>query len=186
MRGDVHCSVSRFIFFGRGLSAHRQRACGKRHRRRGLVQRPAGSGSRPFIPGAERGADPPSGSDAAVAIRSGCAARISSGRRMHIRTGRPASSLQLRTARTGSAQRGWLAAEMAARWGEGASSQMAQGSHPYEAPTLALDSSLARQVLQWKPLLDIPTAVIWTTDWYRSERDLTNSQIEAFMERARV
>lgn len=80
----------------------------------------------------------------------------------------------------------WLAAAMAARWGEGASSQVVQGPHPYEAPTLALDSSLARQVLQWKPLLDIPTAVIWTTDWYRSERDLTNSQIGDFMERARV
>jgi CDP-glucose 4,6-dehydratase len=78
----------------------------------------------------------------------------------------------------------WLAAAMAARWGEGASSRVAQGPHPYEAQTLALDSSLARQVLQWKPLLDIPTAVIWTTDWYRSERDLTNSQIEDFMERA--
>jgi len=78
----------------------------------------------------------------------------------------------------------WLAAAMAARWGEGASSQVVQGSHPYEAQTLALDSSLARQVLHWKPLLDIPTAVAWTTDWYRSERDLTNSQIEDFMERA--
>ncbi len=79
---------------------------------------------------------------------------------------------------------GWLAAAMAARWGEGTSSHMVQGPHPYEAQTLALDSSLARQVLQWKPLLDIPTAVAWTTDWYRSERDLTNSQIEDFMERA--
>jgi len=79
---------------------------------------------------------------------------------------------------------GWLAAAMAARWGDGASSQVVQGSHPYEAQTLALDSSLARQILQWKPLLDIPTAVAWTTDWYRSERDLTNSQIEDFMERA--
>lgn len=78
----------------------------------------------------------------------------------------------------------WLAAAMAARWGEGASSHVVQGSHPYEAQTLALDSSLARQVLHWKPLLDIPTAVAWTTDWYRSERDLTNSQIEDFMERA--
>jgi len=72
---------------------------------------------------------------------------------------------------------------MAARWGEGASSHDVPGSHPPEAQTLALDSSLARQVLQWKPLLDIPTAVIWTADWYRSERDLTNSQIEDFMER---
>lgn len=79
---------------------------------------------------------------------------------------------------------GWLAAAMAERWGEGASSQVVEGSHPYEAQTLALDSSLARQFLQWKPLLDIPTAVAWTTDWYRSERDLTNSQIEDFMERA--
>jgi len=78
---------------------------------------------------------------------------------------------------------GWLAAAMAARWGEGASSHDVPGSHPPEAQTLALDSSLARQVLQWKPLLDIPTAVIWTADWYRSERDLTNSQIEDFMER---
>lgn len=78
---------------------------------------------------------------------------------------------------------GWLAAAMAARWGDGASSHVVQGPQPYEAQTLALDSSLARQVLQWKPLLDIPTAVAWTTDWYRSERDLTNSQIEAFMER---
>jgi CDP-glucose 4,6-dehydratase len=79
---------------------------------------------------------------------------------------------------------GWLAAAMAERWGEGASSDVVQGSHPYEAHTLALDSSLARQILQWKPLLDIPTAVAWTTDWYRSERDLTNTQIEKFMERA--
>jgi CDP-glucose 4,6-dehydratase len=78
----------------------------------------------------------------------------------------------------------WLAAAMAARWGEGASSRVAQGPQPHEAQTLALDSSLARQVLQWKPLLDIPVAVVWTTDWYRSERDLTDSQIEEFMERA--
>ena len=78
----------------------------------------------------------------------------------------------------------WLAAAMAARWGEGASSQVAEGPHPYEAATLALDSSLARQVLQMEAAARHPTAVAWTTDWYRSERDLTNSQIEDFMERA--
>ena len=78
----------------------------------------------------------------------------------------------------------WLAAAMAARWGDGAASQVANGSHPHEAQTLALDSSLARQVLHWTPLLDLPTAVVWTTDWYRSTRDLTDSQIEDFMERA--
>jgi CDP-glucose 4,6-dehydratase len=79
----------------------------------------------------------------------------------------------------------WLAAAMAARWGEGAScADGEQASDPYEAETLALDSSLARKVLGWKPLLDLPTTIAWTTDWYRSEHDLTSSQIEDFMERA--
>jgi CDP-glucose 4,6-dehydratase len=78
----------------------------------------------------------------------------------------------------------WLAGAMAARWGDGAAWLATADSHLYEAATLALDSSLARQFLQWMPLLDPGTAVNWTTDWYRSERDLTNEQIECFMERA--
>ena len=36
---------------------------------------------------------------------------------------------------------------------------------------LVLDSARARQFLGWKPLLDIETAVQWTADWYKSDRN---------------
>jgi CDP-glucose 4,6-dehydratase len=76
----------------------------------------------------------------------------------------------------------WLADTMVARWGEGAAWIEPGEQHPHEAPTLALDSSRARQVLGWKPLLDVETAVTWTTDWYKSGRGLTTEQIEKYME----
>jgi CDP-glucose 4,6-dehydratase len=76
----------------------------------------------------------------------------------------------------------WLADTMASRWGDGASWCEPGDVHPPEASLLALDSSRARQVLQWRPLLDIDEAVAWTADWYKSERDLTTTQITRFME----
>lgn len=76
----------------------------------------------------------------------------------------------------------WLADTMAARWGGDASWHVPPETHPPEAPALALDSTRARQVLQWRPLLDAETAVAWTTDWYKSPRHLTDEQIERFME----
>ena len=79
---------------------------------------------------------------------------------------------------------GWLADTMAARWGGGASWFQPDEQHPHEAPMLALDSARARQFLGWKPLLDIETAVQWTADWYKSDRNLTGQQIERFMELA--
>lgn len=75
----------------------------------------------------------------------------------------------------------WLAGKMAKRWG-GASWTESEVEHPFEASTLALDSSRARQILGWKPILDAETAVAWTTDWYKSARGLTREQIEQFME----
>jgi CDP-glucose 4,6-dehydratase len=76
----------------------------------------------------------------------------------------------------------WLADTIAARWGDGAAWHQPQETHPHEEPTLALDSSRARKVLGWKPMLDAETAVAWTTDWYKSARVLTAEQIERFME----
>lgn len=77
----------------------------------------------------------------------------------------------------------WLADTMAARWGDGASWYAAgQEEQPHEAPTLALDSTRARTILGWKPLLDAESAVAWTTDWYKSARDRTAEQLERFME----
>ncbi|HEX6087199.1 MAG TPA: CDP-glucose 4,6-dehydratase [Thermoanaerobaculia bacterium] len=76
----------------------------------------------------------------------------------------------------------WLADTMAARWGGGAAWHVTGGVHPHEEPLLALDSARARQWLQWKPLLGAESVVAWTTDWYKSARDLTVEQIEQFME----
>lgn len=76
----------------------------------------------------------------------------------------------------------WLADAMAARWGNGAEWFSPDEKHPSEAAALALDSTRARTVLQWTPMLDAETAVAWTADWYRSERDLTDPQIARFME----
>ena len=83
----------------------------------------------------------------------------------------------------------WLADSMAARWGNGASWRQADGVQPYEAATLAVDSSRAREVLGWTPLLDAEGAVAWTAEWYESTHDLTHdltgAQLERFMELAR-
>jgi CDP-glucose 4,6-dehydratase len=76
----------------------------------------------------------------------------------------------------------WLANTIAARWGGDAYWDVPDETHPHEDPTLALDSTRARKVLGWKPMLDAETAVAWTTDWYKSARDLTHEQIERFME----
>lgn len=76
----------------------------------------------------------------------------------------------------------WLAEAMAAHWGGGAAWFAAEETHPPEAAALALDSTRARTVLQWAPLLGAESAVAWTAEWYRSERELTNDQIARFME----
>jgi CDP-glucose 4,6-dehydratase len=78
----------------------------------------------------------------------------------------------------------WLADAMAARWSDGASWRAFEEEQPHEAPALALDSSRARQLLHWKPLLDAERAVAWTADWYKSTPVLTDDQIERFMEMA--
>jgi CDP-glucose 4,6-dehydratase len=76
----------------------------------------------------------------------------------------------------------WLAGAMAAHWGGGAAWQESKAEHPHEASSLALDSTRAREILAWMPLLDAATAVEWTSGWYQSARDLTAEQIERFME----
>lgn len=78
---------------------------------------------------------------------------------------------------------GWLAGNMAARWGDGASWQKLDTQQPHEAAALALDATRAREVLHWFPILDAESAVAWTTDWYKSPGALTTHQIERFMER---
>jgi CDP-glucose 4,6-dehydratase len=76
----------------------------------------------------------------------------------------------------------WLADTMATRWGDGASWCQPDDDGPHEAKMLALDSTRAQRVLGWAPVLDIDTAIAWTTDWYKSDRDRTVEQIDRFME----
>jgi CDP-glucose 4,6-dehydratase len=67
----------------------------------------------------------------------------------------------------------------------------APGSHPHEAHFLKLDSSKAREWLQWKPQLGLQTALAWTVEWYRgcadgaSAKKLCLKQIERYEELAR-
>ncbi len=77
----------------------------------------------------------------------------------------------------------WLADALAERWGEGAAWEPVAEVGVHEAATLALDSSRARRLLGWEPLVDGTDAVDWTADWYRSREDLTAVQISRFMEK---
>ena len=52
-------------------------------------------------------------------------------------------------------------------WGEGSWLTSLQESAPYEARSLKLDCSKARQVLGWRPRLSLDEAVALTVDWYR-------------------
>jgi len=76
----------------------------------------------------------------------------------------------------------WLADTMAQQWGDGASWVEQEETHLPESPFLALDSTLARQVLRWQPLLDAESTLAWTADWYKSDCGLTTTQIERYME----
>lgn len=65
------------------------------------------------------------------------------------------------------------------------------GTHLHEAHFLKLDSSKSRNLLHWKPRLDLPTALAWTVEWYKGmdrdagARTLCLNQIESYEELAR-
>lgn len=58
---------------------------------------------------------------------------------------------------------------LVAHWGGGASWNADPGPHPHEAGLLAVDASLARHELDWRPRLNLKDAVRWTADWYRRQ-----------------
>jgi CDP-glucose 4,6-dehydratase len=62
----------------------------------------------------------------------------------------------------------WVADELAARWGSGASWVGDAGIHPHEARALRLDGSRAGAELGWRPRLAVGTALDWTVEWYRA------------------
>ena len=85
----------------------------------------------------------------------------------------------------------WPVARMAQTlcelWGDGASCQIAEGSHPHEANLLKLDSTKARTILGWRPKWNVPLAlqsiVTWARAFQRNEdlHQLCLQQIEAYL-----
>jgi CDP-glucose 4,6-dehydratase len=84
----------------------------------------------------------------------------------------------------------WIVNHMAELWaaktGAQAAWQIEGGQHPHEAHTLRLDTSKAQSLLNWRPKLNIRTALDWVTQWYQSvhqgqsARELTIQQIQSY------
>lgn len=81
---------------------------------------------------------------------------------------------------------GAIAAYVAELWGQDAHWQTDAADHPHEAGLLRVDSSKARQQLDWHPRWDTKQAVAATVDWYRrwslgeNMADFTRRQIEQY------
>lgn len=65
----------------------------------------------------------------------------------------------------------WLVERVLSKWGGGKGWTHERKDQLHEARFLLLDSSKARKQLAWRPNLDLPKALDWTVDWYRSYRD---------------
>ncbi len=86
----------------------------------------------------------------------------------------------------------WVAARLAATWGDGARCEQAvtAAPQPHEARYLKLDCSAAKAELSWRPTLSLGEALDWTVDWYKAyyrdpatARQMTERQINEFLER---
>jgi CDP-glucose 4,6-dehydratase len=82
----------------------------------------------------------------------------------------------------------WIAGELAQRWGKGAAWETDPALQPHEAGLLKLDCSKARAHLDWRPRVELGTALDWVIEWYRRYADgedvrkLTEEQIRSFQD----
>jgi CDP-glucose 4,6-dehydratase len=80
-----------------------------------------------------------------------------------------------------------LVAQFASDFGGGARWTTDCGDHPHEARLLRLDTSKAREMLGWSPLLDFEQMVAWTAQWYRAFADkremraVTLEQVDGYL-----
>ncbi len=84
---------------------------------------------------------------------------------------------------------GWIVQQMASLWGDNAGFILDTQPHPHEAGWLKLDCSKARTLLNWRPRLNLKTAIEWTVGWYKtycqephSCRNMIESQIVQYQE----
>lgn len=81
---------------------------------------------------------------------------------------------------------GWITEQMAAMWGNDAQWKIDAGDHPHEANYLKLDSSQARNLLDWHPALRLNEALKLIVDWSKQRlagadvRELTLAQVQAY------
>lgn len=84
----------------------------------------------------------------------------------------------------------WVADKLCLRWGEGMKWQQDGKTHPHEAHRLCLDTTKARNVLEWQPRVSLEHALDWIVEWYQTYqrnqgmKDLTLSQIHRFQKLA--
>jgi CDP-glucose 4,6-dehydratase len=88
----------------------------------------------------------------------------------------------------------WVVDRFVTEWGSGSWTTPADaGRQPHEAHYLSLDSTKAREQLEWAPVWDPQTAVCRTASWYRdyyaaaaTARDLVGRQLQAYESDART
>jgi CDP-glucose 4,6-dehydratase len=87
----------------------------------------------------------------------------------------------------------WVVERFLEAWGSGTWTTPNAGGQPYEAQHLSLDSSKARERLEWAPVWEAPTAVRRTASWYREyyraparARELVDHELRAYQDDARA
>ena len=88
----------------------------------------------------------------------------------------------------------WVVERFLGEWGTGSWTAPASAEgQPPEANLLRLDSTKARDQLEWAPVWDAPTAVRHTASWYREyyrapagARELVDDQLRAYQDDARA
>jgi CDP-glucose 4,6-dehydratase len=79
-----------------------------------------------------------------------------------------------------------LVEKLTSLWGDGAASTTDNGPKAHEAMHLKLDSSRARALLGWRPILNVDKSLQWTVDWHKAHasanemRQFTIAQVERF------
>lgn len=82
-----------------------------------------------------------------------------------------------------------IVAMLADGWGTAASWEAGSSPSLPESNVLRLDCTKARTLLGWRPLLDLPEALAWTSAWYRacgdgeSMREFTLNQVREYQNR---
>ncbi|MCG8533415.1 MAG: CDP-glucose 4,6-dehydratase, partial [Desulfovibrionales bacterium] len=65
--------------------------------------------------------------------------------------------------------------QFATLWDNSANWSLDESLHPHEAHLLKLDSSKARNLLDWKPCLNTNQALNWTAQWYMAYKNNINN-----------